>query len=138
VLVGMIDLDDFKKINDDFGHAAGDSHLKSCAQLMSLVTRDTDMLARIGGDEFAFVGPGLADPDESHRIAEEIRVRIAEAGRGTRLSGEHPADAFGLSVGVVAVRFVSADQAISLADAAMYEHKRDRKRSRREAATNDR
>jgi diguanylate cyclase len=137
VLVGMIDLDDFKKINDDDGHAAGDAHLKSCAQLVSLVTRDTDMLARIGGDEFAFVGPASVDPDASHRMAEQIRVRIAEAGRGTRLSGEHPVDAFGLSVGVVAVRFVSADQAMSLADAAMYEHKRERKRARREAASDN-
>lgn len=137
VLVGMIDLDDFKKINDDYGHAAGDAHLKSCAELVSLVTRDTDMLARIGGDEFAFVGPGSLDPDESHRSAEALRARIAEAGRGTRLSGEHAANAFGLSVGVVAVRFMSADQAISLADTAMYEHKRERKRLRRADASNE-
>lgn len=129
VLVGMIDLDDFKKINDEFGHAAGDSHLKHCAGLVSGVTRDTDMLARIGGDEFAFVGPGALDADEAHRIAGEIRARIAEAGSGTSAYGEHA----GLSVGVVAVRFVTADQAIALADTAMYEDKRERKRRRREA-----
>lgn len=137
VIAGMIDLDDFKKINDEFGHAAGDNYLKTCAERISGVTRDTDMLARIGGDEFAFVGPGSADLDESNRTAEEIRARIAEAGTGASLSGHRLIGAFGLSVGAVAVRFVSADQAIALADTAMYENKRERKRTRDESAASE-
>ena len=67
-------------------------------------------LARIGGDDFAFVGPGPADLDEANRIAAEIRARFARAGSGTSLPGRHPVGAFGLSIGAVAVRFVSADQ----------------------------
>ncbi|SAL34791.1 PAS/PAC sensor-containing diguanylate cyclase [Caballeronia turbans] len=135
VIVGMIDLDDFKKINDEFGHAAGDSHLRDCAERIAKVTRDTDMLARIGGDEFAFVGPGPSDLDEANRIAAEIQARFARAGSGTSLPGRHQAGAFGVSIGAVAVRFVSADQAIALADTAMYENKRERKRGRNEAAS---
>ena len=137
VIVGMIDLDDFKKINDEFGHAAGDSYLKSCADRIAGVTRDTDMLARIGGDEFAFVGPGSADLDEANRTADKIRARIAKAGSGATLPGQRLAGASGLSVGAVAVRFMSADQALSLADTAMYENKRERKRKRDEAPSSE-
>ncbi len=127
VIVGMIDLDDFKKVNDELGHVAGDSLLKSCAQRIAGVTRDIDMLARIGGDEFAFVGPGPADLDEANRLAEQIRERVGQAASGSYLLGHRPVEHCGVSVGAVAVRFVSTDQAISLADAAMYEHKRARK-----------
>jgi diguanylate cyclase len=127
VIVGMIDLDDFKSINDEYGHAAGDSLLKNCAQRMSAVTRDTDMLARIGGDEFAFVGPASGDPDEANRAVEEIRRRMIDATAGEFRSGNHSFDYQGASVGAVAARFVSRDQAIALADAAMYDNKRERK-----------
>jgi diguanylate cyclase len=134
VIVGMIDLDDFKRVNDEHGHVAGDNLLKNCAQRIASSTRDTDMLARIGGDEFAFVGPGSVDEGESSRIAEQIRARLADAARGPFVLGGDTVDYGGLSVGAVAVRFVSADQAIGLADTAMYECKRERKRQRSEIA----
>ncbi|MCC8392425.1 sensor domain-containing diguanylate cyclase [Paraburkholderia sp. MMS20-SJTR3] len=130
VIVGMIDLDGFKKINDQYGHAAGDSHLTACAHLVRSVTREGDMVARLGGDEFAFVSPGPLDAAQANRSADDIRTRIAAAADGASLSGRYSADPISLSVGVVAVHFVSADQAIALADAAMYENKRDRQRAR--------
>src|SRR5476649_1296207 len=66
VIVGIFDLDDFKGINDSYGHVAGDHFLSECAQRLAGITRDTDMLARVGGDEFALVGPGPAAAKKAH------------------------------------------------------------------------
>jgi diguanylate cyclase len=128
VIVGMIDLDDFKRVNDKYGHGAGDMLLKNVAQRIASVTRDTDMLARIGGDEFAFVGPGLTDFDATNRAAEQIRARIVDCVSGSFVSEHNEVPYCGLSVGAVAARFVTMDQAIALADTAMYESKREHKR----------
>lgn len=63
VAVGMIDLDDFKPINDQFGHDAGDTLLRQLAQQLQAQLRGTDYLARLGGDEFVLV---LEDLDPAH------------------------------------------------------------------------
>jgi diguanylate cyclase len=49
VIVGIIDLDDFKRVNDSYGHVAGDHFLSECAKRLAGIVRDTDMLARVGG-----------------------------------------------------------------------------------------
>ncbi|WP_345817626.1 diguanylate cyclase (plasmid) [Paraburkholderia sp. PREW-6R] len=128
VLVGMLDLDGFKQINDEYGHTTGDLLLQQCAGRLAGMARNTDILARIGGDEFAFAGPGPATEEEATKEAEELaaQARAVTAGsytlRGSRI--DYP----GASAGVVAVRFVSVGQAIELADAAMYQSKKDRRR----------
>jgi diguanylate cyclase len=127
VIVGMIDLDDFKKVNDMYGHAAGDQLLKICMQRINGVTRDTDMLARFGGDEFALVGPGPVDQKEADVAAAEIHSRAAKAATGAYTLDGRVVRYAGVSVGVAAVRFVTADQALALADAAMYRDKQERK-----------
>ncbi|NMV25643.1 diguanylate cyclase, partial [Vibrio parahaemolyticus] len=63
VLVMFIDLDHFKQINDSMGHFVGDEILKLSAQRLYQVARKTDLLARIGGDEFLLVIPDLPDND---------------------------------------------------------------------------
>ncbi|MFM0736090.1 sensor domain-containing diguanylate cyclase [Paraburkholderia xenovorans] len=128
VLVGMFDLDGFKQINDQYGHIAGDQLLKKCAERLAGIVRDTDMLARIGGDEFAFIGPGPVDEEEANRSASELAARVAEVSAGAYLLKETHLTYPGASAGVVAVRFVSVDQAIGAADAAMYHMKRERQR----------
>jgi diguanylate cyclase len=130
VLVGMFDLDGFKQINDRYGHGAGDQLLKQCAGRLAGMIRDTDMLARIGGDEFAFVGPGPVGEDEAHRSAHELAARAAEATAGMYALREARLSYPGASAGVVAVRFLSVDQALGAADAAMYEAKRGRQHAR--------
>lgn len=55
LVVGMLDLDRFKQVNDTHGHDAGDAVLKSVAQILSTRIRDTDILARVGGEEFCIV-----------------------------------------------------------------------------------
>lgn len=68
----VIDLDDFKGVNDRFGHQAGDEVLRATAERLGTVGRSTDMIARIGGDEFAVIAPG-AGPAGASRLAQAIR-----------------------------------------------------------------
>jgi diguanylate cyclase (GGDEF)-like protein len=72
----IVDLDDFKAINDDHGHSAGDAVLRQTAGRVSTVLRSTDLLARIGGDEFAVIAPG-ARGEGAERLAEAVRGAIA-------------------------------------------------------------
>jgi len=69
-VVVMIDLDDFKKINDTLGHAAGDAYLKAVAQFMSDNCRGADILGRMGGDEFAIIMPHMTSGAGQKRAAE--------------------------------------------------------------------
>jgi diguanylate cyclase len=127
VIVGIFDLDDFKGINDSYGHVAGDHFLSECAQRLAGITRDTDMLARVGGDEFALVGPGPAAAKKAHGAADQLQKRASEITRGLYALGGSAVEYAGVSAGVIAVRFMSVDQALELADAAMYREKRQRK-----------
>lgn len=127
VIVGMIDLDDFKGINDSYGHVFGDQFLHECAQRLNGITRDTDMLARVGGDEFVLVGPGPVAAKKAHSAAAQLQKRASEVTRGIYRLGGKTIDYAGVSAGVIAVRLMSVDQALELADAAMYRDKRQRK-----------
>ncbi|MWB76418.1 diguanylate cyclase [Pseudooceanicola sp. 216_PA32_1] len=71
----LIDLDRFKNINDTFGHSVGDDVLKTAAEAMKRVVRKGDMLARIGGEEFAVYLPSATE-QEAGRIADRIREAI--------------------------------------------------------------
>jgi len=131
VLVGLFDLDGFKEINDEFGHIVGDQVLTQCAGRLAGIVRDSDMLARIGGDEFAFVGPAPADGAAANSAASELAARAEAVTAGTYALGDRQLAFAGVSAGVVAARFVSVDQALNLADTAMYRAKRARKQSLR-------
>ena len=70
-----IDVDHLKRVNDEFGHDAGDVLLRSVAVTLSVLVRGWDTLARLGGDEFAVLLPG-AGPEEAAKVAERMRVAI--------------------------------------------------------------
>jgi len=77
VSVIMIDLDHFKNINDNYGHSAGDHVLKIISKLLQKTIREIDILARIGGEEFALILPET-NMDDAHQLAERIRQRICD------------------------------------------------------------
>lgn len=76
VSVLLVDLDHFKRVNDRHGHATGDVILGEVAEILRGETRTTDIVARIGGDEFVVVLPGSGDPGRLERLAEAILERL--------------------------------------------------------------
>jgi two-component system cell cycle response regulator len=74
----LIDIDHFKRLNDNHGHQVGDDVLRDVGAVLAAVCRDGDLAARYGGEEFALVLPG-AGPDEALRVAERVRAAIAGA-----------------------------------------------------------
>lgn len=73
-----IDLDFFKQVNDSLGHAAGDHVLQEVARIMSSATRSHDTVARIGGDEFVILMPGMVDTMRLHRVALRIIGQLSQ------------------------------------------------------------
>jgi len=74
----VIDADDFKQVNDKFGHQQGDKALQLILNAIKSATRDTDLIGRIGGEEFAILLP-CTDSDTANIIAERIRNAVASA-----------------------------------------------------------
>ena len=67
-VVAVLDVDDFKKINDTYGHAKGDAVLRMVADTLKAAVRGDDLVARIGGDEFALIASGLTLPQAERRL----------------------------------------------------------------------
>ncbi|WP_052002795.1 EAL domain-containing protein [Microvirga sp. BSC39] len=74
----LIDLDDFKDVNDSFGHDAGDALLKETAARLSAVARDCDTVARLGGDEFAILLAGASKLEHSSTLAEGLIKKLGQ------------------------------------------------------------
>jgi diguanylate cyclase (GGDEF)-like protein len=118
----MVDVDDFKAINDRFGHATGDAALVAVAGHLVEAVRASDRVARIGGDEFVVLLPET-DEVAAHRLADRLRGSRPVAA-GAR--GEAPT--VSISIGVAsAVDADTIDSLLARADAAMYRDKRARR-----------
>ncbi|MEA2154488.1 MAG: hypothetical protein QOE11_628 [Solirubrobacteraceae bacterium] len=119
----VLDLDGFKEINDTHGHAVGDAALAAVAQALSRRLRSTDLLARIGGDEFAVllrVTGGEA--------ARTLAADLVRAVRATKLADGKPSISLDASIGVADFGeppLPSVNELLASADAAMYAAKRD-------------
>jgi diguanylate cyclase (GGDEF)-like protein len=114
----MIDLDHFKLLNDSYGHAAGDEALAKVATELRDGARQSDVLARLGGEEFGLLLPGCATA-EATRVAEDLRSGLEEASR----SWPTPVT---VSIGVASVpeHAASAETLLHAADLALYAAKR--------------
>ena len=116
----MLDLDHFKLVNDTLGHPAGDRVLAEIAAVLRGRTRETDVLARIGGDEFAIVLP-RCDLTEAESVSEEIARAIRE-----HMDAEEAVPPISASIGIAPFgpgRPASFESVLGEADAAMYEAK---------------
>jgi diguanylate cyclase (GGDEF)-like protein len=117
----MLDIDNFKSINDTYGHQQGDVVLRHVARIVRENSRDADSPARYGGEEMALILPHT-DMEGSHAIAERVRSAIAGL-RISRLDGQGTLR-ITASVGVAASSEGLKDGLIADADAALYEAKR--------------
>jgi diguanylate cyclase (GGDEF)-like protein len=120
----FVDLDRFKRINDEHGHAVGDAVLAICAQRIASVMRKDDMLARFGGDEFVMMLPGVMADDTLDRQISRVSAVLSEP---ITLAGS-TTFARGSCGGALFTRDGdSLDQLVKVADARMYAAKRARK-----------
>jgi diguanylate cyclase (GGDEF)-like protein/PAS domain S-box-containing protein len=116
----FIDVDDFKNVNDTWGHAAGDALLRAITQRVQETVRAGDTVARMGGDEFLVTLMGIHDLSEAVSIAEKIRLACALP--VSTLAGEVTTT---LSIGAtLADPIESGDELVARADKAMYAAKR--------------
>ncbi|MCB9655760.1 MAG: diguanylate cyclase [Deltaproteobacteria bacterium] len=93
----LLDIDNFKQINDKLGHSVGDAVLKGVAHKLRACLRPTDLPARIGGDEFLVI---LSDSRESdaHQLAERLRIAVTEVPLILSMQTERPTASFGLAM----------------------------------------
>lgn len=121
--LAYIDLDNFKGINDTFGHAAGDRLLKSIVDTISQNLRKTDILGRLGGDEFAIFFPATDQPSVEivvQKIHQKLAALMAELAYQTSIS---------VGVIVCAAGIYRLDELITAADTLMYQVKSTGKNS---------
>jgi diguanylate cyclase (GGDEF)-like protein len=113
----MADIDHFKRINDTYGHETGDRALKTYCEIAKNSIRETDLMGRWGGEEFAFSFLGL-DPTQARDTLDRIRLELAVRLSTSDLPG------FTVSYGIVAAdECASLELAVRLADDALYEAK---------------
>ncbi|CEP37542.1 MULTISPECIES: sensor domain-containing diguanylate cyclase [Halomonadaceae] len=114
--IAMYDLDDFKAINDTYGHSTGDSVLQQITTLVSSVLRDTDLHIRLGGEEFLIIMPGV-NAEEAYQGMERVRKSVAQ-----QTFSEHQLTVT-LSSGIASYVEASGTRLLDRADKAMYQAK---------------
>jgi len=126
-----VDLDDFKPVNDRYGHAAGDAVLVTSAERMKRLLRESDVIARFGGDEFVIV---LGQVDDAEAAREVARRVVESLSQPIPLAGGETVH-IGASVGVAmcCTDGETLDALLKKADAALYAAKREGKHTYREA-----
>ncbi len=120
VAIVFIDLDDFKVINDTYGHHSGDAVLKEVAARIKLVLREADMVSRLGGDEFLVILADLAAPEDAATVAQKLAQTISQA---VEFGGQQLHTSASIGISLFPRDGANANDLIRQADTAMYSAK---------------
>lgn len=120
----IFDIDDFKHINDTYGHAAGDKVLRILSEICMAHIRDSDIFARYGGEEFAILVPRCS-PTDIMKFAERIRIRLSKA--RVRYNQVDIQFTVSMGAGIFDSESPDLDTILSRADAALYAAKKQGK-----------
>ncbi|GAB3682965.1 diguanylate cyclase domain-containing protein [Salinisphaera aquimarina] len=126
--LGYMDLDGFKQVNDEYGHRAGDAVLQTIATRLQAHVRESDTVARFGGDEFALIFEAIHDENNCADFCTELRGQLSESVVVPLQDGEISV-AVGVSIGlaIYPAHGASADRLMHNADCALYTVKRNGK-----------
>lgn len=120
----LMDLDHFKQVNDRWGHAAGDEVLREMTKLWSQLIRSSDLLVRIGGEEFALLLPRTSK-DQAKQVAEKLRTHTSAT--AIHVTGANEPIRQTISIGIAFSKDIekeSIDELLARADKALYRAKR--------------
>jgi diguanylate cyclase (GGDEF)-like protein/PAS domain S-box-containing protein len=125
IIIMYIDLNELKLINDTYGHSSGDRAIKEVAALMQTCFRETDIIGRLGGDEFGVLA-SEAEPGSANVLHERMKEKLVAFNAASHLSFE-----LSISIGIVNCdpsKGKILDEVLEEADALMYEQKQNRKK----------
>ena len=120
VSLTMIDIDNFKRFNDDYGHQKGDEVLEGVGGFIRSVIRETDIACRYGGEEMVVILPGTTT-DRALKVAEKIRKKVASLSQqqfGVKVT-------ISLGIATISAKYKSTAQLIAAADEALYKAKEE-------------
>ena len=117
----LIDIDDFKNVNDTYGHQDGDAVLRKLVKIIKKSLRKSDLVARYGGEEFAIIMPETSIK-KAFTVAERIRKNVANMLKCKALN-----ITISIGIGTLSEKINSVYDLIRIADAALYRAKRDGK-----------
>jgi diguanylate cyclase (GGDEF)-like protein len=122
VAVHHLDLDQFKAVNDTFGHPCGDRLLRVVAERLRGLVRETDTIARMGGDEFVIVQTAIADPADATSLAQSVTRELSEP---YDIDGQQAVIGVSIGISVGPGDGSSPDKLLRNADLALYRAKSD-------------
>jgi diguanylate cyclase (GGDEF)-like protein len=122
VAVHLLDLDHFKNVNDTLGHPAGDKLLKDAASRLRALVRETDTIARMGGDEFAILQVAIGQPADATALAQRV---IQSVSAPYELDGRQVLIGTSVGIAVGPADGLASDQLMRNADLALYRAKGD-------------
>jgi len=117
IAVFLVDLDNFKQINDSLGHADGDILLATVGQRLLSSVRESDTVARMGGDEFVIVMPDFRSMDDVERCGQQV---VRNAAQPIRIAGRDLSITLSVGVSIYPEAGLTAEELLRNADAAMY------------------
>ena len=118
----FLDLDKFKSVNDTYGHDVGDELLRQIAQRIKAAVRDSDVVARIGGDEFIVLLEGLAHDDDAAKLAEKI---VSATSQVCQIGSHSIAASVSIGISMYPQDATTSEELLKEADLAMYSAKKE-------------